>query len=71
LTIRQLGYPTKNALRAWYREYERHCDLPAGYVRQLTRFIEFYNTRRPHSALDKKTPEEFYFATLPAIQQAA
>jgi len=34
LTIRQLGYPTKNALRAWYREYERNCDLPAGYVHQ-------------------------------------
>ncbi len=23
-TIRQLGYPTKNALRSWYREYEQH-----------------------------------------------
>lgn len=22
LTIRRLGYPTKNALRTWYREYE-------------------------------------------------
>jgi hypothetical protein len=21
-TIRQLGYPTKNALKTWYREYE-------------------------------------------------
>jgi len=28
-----LGYPTKNALKDWYREYERHHDLPAGYVR--------------------------------------
>ena len=34
LTIRQLGYPTKNALRTWYREYEQRCDLPASYVRQ-------------------------------------
>ncbi len=32
LTIRQLGYPTKNALKSWYREYERRLDLPAGYV---------------------------------------
>mgnify|MGYP001339380661 FL=1 len=23
LTIRQLGYPTKNALKTWYREYEQ------------------------------------------------
>lgn len=32
-TIRQLGYPTKNALKGWYREYEERRDLPAGYVR--------------------------------------
>jgi putative transposase len=38
---------------------------------QIARFIEFYNTLRPHSSLDKKTPDEFYFATLPAIQRAA
>lgn len=34
LTIRQLGYPTKNSLRSGYREYERCQDLSAGYVRQ-------------------------------------
>ena len=33
--------------------------------------IDFYNARRPHSSLDKHTPDEFYFATLPAVQQAA
>ncbi|MBB3148479.1 transposase-like protein [Phyllobacterium trifolii] len=27
-TIRQLGYPTKNALRGWHREYEQRLDLP-------------------------------------------
>lgn len=32
-TIRQLGYPTKNSLKHWYREYEREHDLVAGYVR--------------------------------------
>lgn len=32
-TIRQLGYPTKNSLKEWYCEYERHHDLPSGYVR--------------------------------------
>jgi putative transposase len=37
----------------------------------LARYINFYNTERPHSSLDKKTPDEFYFATLPAIQRAA
>ena len=33
LTIRQLGYPTKNALKTWYCEYEQRLDLPAGYSR--------------------------------------
>ena len=32
-TIRQLGYPTKNALKIWYQEYERSQDLSFGYVR--------------------------------------
>jgi transposase InsO family protein/transposase-like protein len=31
-TIRQLGYPTKNALKRWHREFERSQDLPAGRV---------------------------------------
>jgi len=33
LTIRQLGYPTKNALKTWYGEYEQRLELPAGYAR--------------------------------------
>jgi len=28
-TIRQLGYPTKNALKSWHREFEQTKDLPA------------------------------------------
>ena len=47
--------------------YESVAQAKAG----IGRYIEFYNTRRPHSALDKKTPEEFYFASLPVIPQAA
>lgn len=34
LTIRQLGYPTNNALKSWHREYEKRIDLPAGYSRR-------------------------------------
>jgi transposase-like protein len=37
-TIRQLGYPTKNSLKSWHREYERCHDLPAGYVRPRPRY---------------------------------
>lgn len=34
LTIRQLGYPTKNALKAWHRAYEQRQDLPPAYMRE-------------------------------------
>ena len=33
-TIRQLGYPTKNALKSWHREFEQRLDLRAGYARE-------------------------------------
>lgn len=33
LTIRQLGFPTKNALKAWHRAHEQRHGLPEGYVR--------------------------------------
>ena len=33
LTIRQLGYPTKNALKTWHSEYEQSQELRAGYTR--------------------------------------
>jgi transposase InsO family protein/transposase-like protein len=49
LTIRQLGYPTENALKTWHREYEQRHELPAGYVRlprysqaQKERAVEHY-----------------------------
>ena len=29
-TIQQLGYPTKNSLATWYREFQRRGDLQAG-----------------------------------------
>lgn len=31
-TIRQLGYPTKNSLKGWFRGYEQPLDLPMGYA---------------------------------------
>jgi putative transposase len=37
-TIQQLGYPTKNALKSWYRELELCCDLPEGYVRSKSKY---------------------------------
>jgi putative transposase len=36
----------------------------------LGRYIDFYNRRRPHSSLDRRTPGEAYFA-LAAAKAAA
>jgi len=30
--IVQVGYPTKNALKGWHREYEKRLDLPVGFA---------------------------------------
>ena len=32
----------------------------------IGRYFEFYNARRPHSSLDRMTPDQFYFKLLPA-----
>jgi putative transposase len=36
----------------------------------LAKYFEFYNRRRPHSSLDRMTPEQFYFKSLPVTQAA-
>jgi hypothetical protein len=37
-TIRRLGYPTKNSLKSWHREYVQCHDLPTGYVRSKPKY---------------------------------
>ena len=55
-----------------YEEVYLHAYEPVSAAKAgLSRYIDFYNSRRPHSSLDKKTPNEFYFAMLPAIERAA
>ena len=39
-TIRQLGYPTKNALKSWHRKYEHGRDLPVGYARSKPKYSD-------------------------------
>lgn len=39
-TIRQLGYPTKNALRGWHREYEQRLDLSVGCAVRAPKFTQ-------------------------------
>ena len=37
-TIRQLGYPTKNSLKGWHREYEQSGDLKVDAVRPRQKY---------------------------------
>lgn len=39
-TIRQLGYPTKNSLKAWCQELEASGDLQKAYVRGMPKYSE-------------------------------
>jgi putative transposase len=36
----------------------------------LGRYFRFYNTRRPHTALDRQTPDEVYFLPQPFSKAA-
>ena len=39
--------------------------------RDLEKYFRLYNQKRPHSSLDDKTPDEFYFENLPELPKAA
>jgi putative transposase len=39
-------------------------DVPAARA-SIGRYLGFYNTRRPHTALDRRTPDQAYFDPLP------
>ncbi|MBU1691591.1 MAG: integrase core domain-containing protein [Gammaproteobacteria bacterium] len=39
--------------------------------RGLEKYFRLYNQERPHSSLDDKTPDEFYFDNLLVLPKAA
>ncbi|WP_407642616.1 IS3 family transposase [Desulfopila aestuarii] len=39
--------------------------------RSIRRYFDWYNGARPHSGLNRRTPDEVYYATLPALNLAA
>ena len=45
--------------------YLRAYDSVADARASIGRYLEFYNTRRPHSSLDRRTPHEAYFDPSP------
>ncbi|RXV65276.1 hypothetical protein D1006_34705 [Burkholderia stabilis] len=61
--------------RTWrsvkYEEvYLKAYDSISHARRSIGDYFNLYNQRRPHSSLEDRTPDEAYFATLPAIKSA-
>jgi len=50
--------------------YLRAYDTVTGARASIGRYLGFYNARRPHSSLDRRTPDEAYFTRLPQIAAA-
>lgn len=50
--------------------YLRAYDTVAEARASIGRYLDFYNTRRPHSSLDRRTPDRAYFNKLPQIAAA-
>ena len=49
-----------------YEEVYLHAyDTVSAVKAGLDRYFRFYNSRRPHSSLDRQTPDQFYFESLP------
>ncbi len=54
-----------------YEEVYLHAyDSVSAAKAGLGHYIAFYNTRRPHTALDRRTPDEVYFSSLPLARVA-
>jgi putative transposase len=51
--------------------YLKAYDSVAQARASLARYLVFYNSKRPHSSLGGRTPDEAYFAPLPTQAQAA
>jgi len=51
--------------------YLRAYDTVSAAKAGIGNYLTFYNGQRPHSTLDGRTPDAFYFANLPALERAA
>jgi putative transposase len=50
--------------------YLRAYDSVAEARASIDRYLTFYNSRRPHSSLDRRTPDQAYFNPLPQLAAA-
>jgi putative transposase len=53
--------------RIYLRVYETGSEL----AKDMTTWFPWYNERRPHTSLDKRTPNEAYFEGLEKLKAAA
>ena len=54
-----------------YEEVYLHAyDTVSAANESLARYVSFYNGRRPHTALDRQTPDAAYFNRLPLVAAA-
>lgn len=57
-----------------YEEIYLHAyDNPREAQAGITRYFDFYNTRRPHQSLADRTPDDVYYSDVPRnlVRQAA
>jgi len=50
--------------------YIRAYDSVGEARRSIGRYFQFYNGKRPHSSLDRKTPDQVYFQDMPQLAVA-
>ncbi|HEY1962936.1 MAG TPA: IS3 family transposase [Rhizomicrobium sp.] len=50
--------------------YLRAYDSVGEARTSLARYFDFYNRKRPHSSLDRRTPDQAYFGNLPQVAAA-
>ena len=53
------------------RVYLRAYDSVSAARSDIVQYIDGFNTKRPHSSLEDATPDEFYYAHLPPMKEAA
>ena len=50
--------------------YLRAYDIVSEARTSIGRYLDFYNSGRPHSSLDRRTPDQAYFNALPHVAAA-
>ena len=53
------------------RVYLKAYDIVSAARADIAEYLNWYNTDRPHSSLERVTPQERYLAVLPQLRQAA